>query len=98
MTLEAKARISWGKCSTQMEPETLLFYKGKTHARAYENVDPKEHRALLGFAGASQPVLNIDMTLASEKKCGRVKRVRTLYIKGVSTRRGTSLSQLVSGP
>lgn len=67
MNLEAKARISWGKCSTQMDPATLLFSKDKTHARACENVDPKEHRALLGLAGASLSVHNVDMTLASEK-------------------------------
>lgn len=47
--------------------DSLLFYKGKTHARACENVDPKKHRALLGLAGASLPVPNNDMTLASEK-------------------------------
>lgn len=47
--------------------DSLLFYKDKTHAKACENVDPKEHRALLGFAGASLSVHNVDMTLASEK-------------------------------
>lgn len=67
MNLEAKARISWGKCSTQMDPATLLFSNDKSHARACENVDPKEHRALLGLAGASLSVHNVDMTLASEK-------------------------------
>lgn len=31
MNLEAKARISWGKCSTQMEPETLCCFIRAKH-------------------------------------------------------------------
>lgn len=43
--------------------DSLLFYKDKTHARACENVDPKEHSS----AGPCRGLANVDMTLASEK-------------------------------